>query len=215
MFEFGFVEGVGLDRFERDLDALMDRLRLDSDEDTVERLKKLRDKLVGLHKDNLVKINHSVMELVCARHLILRGYEVDVERTLNGLSCDLYGVKGFGSLIVEVETGFVPPEHALDPMTYCRARIASKVARYSGYSNKFCLGTPPHYIMPVPPVFIKPPRYRTDKEVREIKQLCDLYYSNPPVSPSEIKNARLHAIYLLDVEKGAVQEVDPEDYVTP
>lgn len=204
-----------MDRFEKDLDALMERLRQGSDEGTMSRLRTLKDKLVSLHRNSLVKINHSVMELVCARHLILRGYEVDVERTLNGLSCDLYGVKGFGNLIVEVETGFVPPEHALDPMTYCRARISSKVARYSGYANKFCLGTPPHYIMPVPSVFIKPPRYRTEREIREIKQLCDLYYSNPPVSLSEIKNARLHTIYLLDVEKASVQEVDPEDYITP
>ncbi len=201
-----------VDEFERDLSVLMGRLGEKSDERTMERLNVLKDRLVNLHEDNLVKISHSVMELTCARHLIIGGYDVEVERFLDGLSCDLYGVKGLGTLIVEVETGFIPPEHALDPLTYCRARIASKITRYSDYANKFCLGVPPHYIIQIPQALVKPPRYRDKDEVEEIKGLCDLYYSNPPVSHEEIRNARLHAVYILDIDNATVQETDPEDY---
>jgi len=202
-----------VEEFERDLNLLVERLNETSDEVTRKRLKALRDELIYLHSKRLVKINHSVMELVCAKHLILSGYEVEVERLLNGLSCDLYAVKGLGRLIVEVETGFVPPDHALDPLIYCKARIASKIARYSNYADKFGLGTPPHYILPIPHTLIKPPRYRTLKELQEIKDLCDLYYSNPPVSLEEIRNARLHVIYVLDVDQATVWETDPTDYV--
>jgi len=201
------------ERFEADLDTLLSKLCKDLDEELKSKLRNLRNKLVQLHMKNMVKINHSVMELICAKYLILAGYDVDVECALDSISCDIRAVKGFGSLTVEVETGFVPPEHALDPLTYCKARIASKITRYSGYAEKFSLASPPHYIMQIPGVLIKPPRYRTDREIREIKSLCDLYYSNPPVSLEEVKNARLHSIYIIDIDRAEVKETDPVDYV--
>jgi len=153
------------------------------------------------------------MELVCAKYLSLSGYEVDVECLLNGLSCDIYAKKGLGMIIVEVETGYVPPEHALYPITYCKARIASKITRYSGYDGKFVLASPLHYIMQIHPALTKPPRYREDEEIKEIKTLCDLYYRNPQVSLEEIRNARLHSIYTLNIDECVVDETDPETYI--
>ncbi len=201
-------------KFDRDLGILLARLNKNSDKDTKEKLNKLKERLINLNEENVVKINHSVMELVCAKHLILKGYEVDVERPLErGLICDLYGTKGFGSLIVEVETGFVPPKHALDPATYCKARIASKITRYGNHSEKFALGVPPYYILQIPPALTKPPRGRKSEELREIKSRCDLYYKNPPVNLDEIRNARLHAIYVIAVDDVTVRELDPSTYV--
>ena len=201
-------------KFNRDLGVLLTRLNEDVDEETKEKLNRLRDRLIRLNEKNIVKINHSVMELVCAKHLILKGYDVDVERRLEGgLICDLYGVKGYGVLIVEVETGFVPPNHALDPATYCKARIASKITRYSNHSDKFALGVPPYYILQIPSALTRPPRGRKPEDLREVKSRCDLYYKNPPVSFDEIRNARLHTIYVIDVDEGTVQEVDPITYV--
>jgi hypothetical protein len=203
-----------MNKFDRDLGVLLTRLNKDADMETKEKLSMLKDRLIHLNEENIVKINHSVMELVCAKHLILKGYEVDVERPLEGgLTCDLYGVKGYGVLIVEVETGFVPPNHALDPATYCKARIASKITRYSNHSDKFALGVPPYYILQIPPALTKPPRGRKSEELREVKSRCDLYYKNPPVSLDEISNARLHTIYVTDVDGVTVREVDPSTYV--
>ena len=201
-------------KFDRDLGILLARLSKNADKETKKKLNGLRDRLIRLNEENVVKINHSVMELVCAKHLILKGYDVDVERPLEGgVICDLYGVKGFGSLIVEVETGFVPPEHALDPATYCKARIASKITRYGNHSEKFALGVPPYYILQIPPALTRPPRGRKPEELREIQSRCDLYYKNPPVSLDEIMNARLHTIYVIDVDGVTVREVDPSTYV--
>ncbi|MGC8850203.1 MAG: hypothetical protein ACP5QI_07000, partial [Candidatus Bathyarchaeia archaeon] len=124
--------------FEKDLNTAIRKLEGRLIKEQAEKLKSLRDKLLEMHKKDLVKINHSVMELICAGFLISNGYEVDLEVPLGGvLTCDLYARKGDGVLIVEVETGFVPPSHALDPATYSRARIASKIARYSRFSSKF------------------------------------------------------------------------------
>jgi len=202
-----------LSRFERDVTWLVNKLCLNEEDYISKEIRRLGKALIDLHKKNLVKINHSVMELVCAKYLISAGYYVELERVLDGLSCDIYAQKGFGALIVEVETGFVPPEHALNPMTYIRARIASKITRYSNYAEKFGLAVPPHYAMPIPPLLLKPPRARMEDEIGSIKALCDLYYSNPPVSLEEIRNARIHAVYVLDVENGIVEETDPSTYL--
>jgi len=199
--------------FEKDLNDLTERLCLGEEKFVCNEMYRLRDRLIALHESNLVKINHSAMELVCAKYLVHAGYFVEIERILDGLSCDVYATKGLGSMIVEVETGFVPPENALNPSTYTKARIASKITRYSGYAEKFGLATPSHYVMPVPQVLIEPPRSRRDDEILAVKKLCDMYYSNPPVSLDEIRNARIHTVYILDVDNGTVKETEPTTYM--
>jgi len=201
------------EKFEEDLNLLLFRLAKNASEETESKLSQLKDRLIQLHRENIVKINHSVMELVCAKHLIEKGYGVEVEHPLDGeLTCDLFAVKGYGSLIVEIETGFIPPEHALDPSTYLAARIASKIIRYSGHAGKFALGIPPHYILQFPQTLTWPPRERKPDDLKKIKNLCDLYYQNPPVSLEEIEAARIHVIYIIDVDEASVQEVEPENY---
>ncbi len=201
-------------KFEQDLTVLLSRLTLDMDKETALKLTMVKDELIRLQKENVVKINHSVMELVCAKYLILRGYDVQVEHKLNDiLTCDLYSVKGFGNLIVEIETGFIPPEHAMDPLTYTYARLASKIIRYSSFAGKFALGVPLHYILPLPRTLTLPPRRRTSEDVEQIKNLCDWYYQNPPVTEDGILNARIHEIYVIDVDRTIVHEMDPEVYM--
>jgi hypothetical protein len=202
-----------MNKFDRDLEILSAKLNNDTDKESQKQLDILKDKLIRMHKENVVKINHSVMEMVCAKHLILRGYEVDIERPVDGLICDLYGVKGLGSHIVEIETGFIPPSNALDPANYRKSRIASKIIRYGNHSEKFALGVPPYYLLQIPDILVKPPRARTKEDLKYLKNLCDLYYKNPPVSLDEIRNARIHTIYIIDVDGTAVREVDPVTYL--
>ncbi|HMK94190.1 MAG TPA: hypothetical protein VK536_02195 [Candidatus Limnocylindrales bacterium] len=200
--------------FEEDLTVLLSRITSDSDEKVKNKLNILKDCLVNLRKANIVKINHSIMELVCAKYLMEKGYEVQIEYPLNEtLTCDLYATKGLGNLIVEVETGYIPPENALAPLTYTSARLASKIIRYSSFAGKFALGVPPHYILPLPRTLSKLPRSRKDWEILLIKKLCDVYYYNPPVTVEEIRNARIHEIYIIDVDHAKVSEIDPEAYL--
>ena len=202
------------EKFKQDLTTLMSRLTNGVEKDVENKLNMLKDWLLNLQKENVVKINHSVMELVCAKHLILKGYEVQLEYPLDKLlTCDLYSIKGYGNLIVEIETGFIPPEHALDPLTYISARLASKIIRYSSFAGKFALGMPPHYVLPFPSALAKPPRRRTAEEIEAIKNLCDRYYRNPPVTKEEVCNARIQELYIIDVDQAKVQEIDPEAYM--
>ncbi len=202
-----------MNKFDRDLEILVRKLNMDTNKEAQKKLNVLKANLTRLHEENVVKINHSVMELVCAKHLILKGYEVDIERPVNGLICDLYGVKGLGSHIVEIETGFIPPSHALDPTNYRKSRIASKIIRYGNHSDKFALGVPPYYLLQIPDILVKPPRDRTKEDLKYLKTLCDLYYKNPPVSLDEIRNARIHTIYIIDMDDIAIREVDPVTYL--
>lgn len=202
-----------MNKFDRDLEILSAKLNIDTNQETRVKLDSLKEKLIKMHNENVVKINHSVMELVCAKHLILKGYEVDIERPVDGLICDLYGVKGFGSHIVEIETGFIPPSHALDPTNYRKSRIASKIIRYGNHSEKFALGVPPYYLLQIPDILVKPPRSRTKENLKYLKTLCDRYYTNPPVTLDEIRNSRIHTIYIIDVDGTAIKEVDPVTYL--
>jgi len=201
-------------KFEKDLTILIDRLTKGCEKVVESKLTVLKDWLIELHRENIVKINHSVMELVCAKYLIQKGCDVQLEYTLNDLlTCDLDSSKGSGNLIIEIETGFIPPENALAPLTYTSARLASKIIRYSSFAGKFALGVPPHYILPFPRVLAKPTRNRADWEIEQIKRLVNAYYRKPPVTVEEIRNAHIHEIYVVDVDHAKVQEIDPETYL--
>ena len=204
---------MDIDRFTADVDSLSAKMASGEREELVQRMNFVKYRLIELYKKNLVKINHSVMELVCAKHLIQYGYVVDVERRLTDiLVCDLHGSKGNGETVVEIETGFVPPDHALDPLSYYYARVASKIARYSSFANQFVLATTPVSILPIPEMYRRPPRDRRNEEIAKLKHVCDKYYRNPPVTEEEIINGRIHMIYIIDIDQGNVIEMDVESY---
>ena len=178
------------------------------------RINFVRERLIELYKKNLVKINHSVLEMICAANLISHGYTVDIEKQLsNILVCDVFATKGDGTFIMEIETGFTPPDHALDTIDYYVARISSKIARYSQHCSKFALATPVVGILPIPKLFLKPPSDRKIEEVQRIKNLVDRFYKNPPIEINDILNARLHSVYLINIDKGFAKQLDPYTYL--
>jgi hypothetical protein len=199
--------------FITDMDIVIEKIIPQLNNKEIQMLYKLRKELIEMYNRNIVKINHTVIELIIASYLIKNGYNVNIEYDLNGISCDIYAKKGLGNLLVEVETGFVPPDHALDPITYLKARITSKIIRYSAFANKFALASTPYYIMQIPSALTKPPRFRSDEEIAYMKSLCDLYYTNPPVSLEEIRNSRLHSIFIVDVDKVEVKELEVNEYM--
>jgi hypothetical protein len=204
---------LDLERFSADVTTLSNKMTVGESQEIIEKMNFVKYRLIELYKKNIVKINHSAMELVCAKHLIHYGYSVDVEKQLTDiLVCDLHATKGDGEAIVEIETGFIPPEHALDPLSYYSARIASKIARYSKFANQFVLATPPVSILPIPKIFERPPRDRKYEEIEQVKLLCDRYYRNPPVSINHILTGRLHMIYIINIDDGRVIEMDVESY---
>ncbi|MGH1568180.1 MAG: hypothetical protein ACRBBZ_03140, partial [Nitrosopumilus sp.] len=134
---------MDLKKFQNDVIEMTEKLSKNLKENDVSKLNHVRQQLIEMYKKNLVKINHSVLELICASTLISRGYAVQVEKEVTGiLVCDIFAKKGGGNTIIEIETGFTPPEHAMDTIDYFSARIMSKIARYSQHCSKFSLATP-------------------------------------------------------------------------
>ena len=201
-------------RFRADLYELTARACAHDGQEVRSKVLGIADILVNLYRKNLVKINHSALELVCAWALVREGYDVKVENRLDkALVCDVMGTRGDGQLIVEIETGFIPPEAALEPSIYARSRIASKIARYSRFAGRFALGTTPTYLLDIPEFFVKPPRARSRTEAAEIKTLTDVRYNKPEISLDELMQAKLHSVFSIDVDSARTQELDPETYV--
>ncbi len=205
---------MDVEKFTEDVYAIAQRLTEGQTAEIKSKINYVRERLIELYTQNLVKINHSVLEIICASNLIRQGYSVDIEKHLSDiLVCDVFATKGDGTFIMEIETGFTPPDHALDTIDYYVARIASKIARYSQYCSKFALATPVVGILPIPKLFLKSPSERTQKEIKKIKTLCDRFYKNPPIDSSDILNARLHSIYLINIDKGFAKQLDPCSYL--
>lgn len=205
---------MDLNKFRNDVLTMSEKLSKNLKEKDVSKLNFVGQQLIEMYKKNLVKINHSVLELICASNLISRGYSVEVEKDVSDiLVCDIYAKKGGGNTIVEIETGFTPPDHAMDTIDYFSARIMSKIARYSNHCSKFSLATPAVGLLPIPKIFLLPPNARKKEDVQQIKDLCDRYYKNPPIKYDDILNAHLHSIYLINIDKGFAKELDPQGYV--
>lgn len=205
---------MDLEKFRNDVYEITDRLSKNLSEIDLPKINYVRNQLIEMYQKNLVKINHSVLELICASNLIARGYVVEVEKQVSDiLVCDIFAKKGGGNTIIEIETGFTPPDHALDTVDYYTARIMSKIARYSQFCSKFSLATPVIGLVPIPKIFLLPPNARKEEEVKKVKVLCDRYYKNPPVEHDDILNAHLHSIYLINIDKNFAKELDPQGYV--
>lgn len=189
------------------------RLAVQLQKDDMPKLNFVRQRLIELYQRNLVKINHSVLELICAANLVSKGYVVDVEKPLTDtLVCDIYAKKDGRVSIIEIETGFTPPEHALDTIDYYVSRIVSKIARYSKHCDEFALATPVIGILPIPRQFLNPPALRFEGDLKKIKALCDRFYKNPPIEYDDILNAKLDSVYLINIDKDFAKEVDPVSY---
>ena len=205
---------MDLEKFQNDVNEVTGRLSKRLSEEDLPKLNYVRQQLIDMYQKNLVKINHSVLELVCAANLIAHGYAVEVEKQISDiLVCDLFAKKGDGDTIIEIETGFTPPDHAMDTIDYSTARIMSKIARYSKYCSKFSLATPVMGIIPIPKIFLIPPNARKKEDVKKVQELCDRYYKNPPINYDDILNARIHSIYLINVDKDFAKALDPQGYV--
>ncbi len=86
---------MDLEKFRNDVYEVTDRLSTSLSEEDLPKLNYVRQQLIDMYQKNLVKINHSVLELICAANLIANGYAVEVEKQISDiLVCDLFAKKG-------------------------------------------------------------------------------------------------------------------------
>ncbi|MDT7887471.1 MAG: hypothetical protein RQ885_00670 [Desulfurococcales archaeon] len=178
-------------------------------------LLRLAWKLYDLNRKKSISINHSIMEILVASYLLERGYsEVDVEASVGELVADVVASRGGLRILVEIETGFTPADHSADPIEYLRARIASKIARYSPRSDIFALAFPIYYIPPIPYTLLKPPSKRSVEELVRLVDMINQYYKNPPIDIEDLTKAKIDELYILYVDRGFVIRINPEDIIS-
>ncbi|HJM25270.1 MAG TPA: hypothetical protein QF686_01915, partial [Nitrosopumilus sp.] len=89
---------MDLKKFQNDVNLMTDKLAENLQEHEIPKLIHVRQQLIEMYKKNLVKINHSILELICANNLISRGYVVEVEKDVSDiLVCDIFAKKGEGN----------------------------------------------------------------------------------------------------------------------
>ena len=80
---------MDLEKFRNDVYEMTEKLSKNLKENDVPKLHYVRQQLIDLYKKNLVKINHSILELICANNLISHGYAVEVVTLLLKLKLGL------------------------------------------------------------------------------------------------------------------------------
>ena len=166
-----------------------------------------RLKRVGTRRK--LNLNHSAMEILLGKYLIDKGYKVTLERCLvkDNLISDVYARNGKEILMVEVETGYVGPNHALVPVKSRIAKDIAKIIKYSPFSDKFGLAFPPFYVSFIPEYFF----HKDSNSIERIKLLLEEFYPN--LELERIKDAHLEKIYVINVDELRVKEFDATEYV--
>jgi hypothetical protein len=222
-------------KFSKDIDELLLELKPKFNSDIMSKMVQLRDRLVQLKKQRVVKINHSILELLVSKYLLESGYDVYVEEPVHegSLIADILAyrrpveksemlkqsieqeilMEKSESLLVEIETGFVPPFAALNPGGYRQARIAAKIARYSCLTDRFALGAPFYHLLQIPRMYLRSPKERTEAEAQKVKALCDTYYRNPRIPLENLFSAELDSVYLIDVDNRSVSRLSARSYL--
>ena len=92
---------MDVEKFTDDVYAIAQRLSEGKHAEVKARINYVRERLIELYQKNLVKINHSVLEIICASNLISQGYTVDIEKPLSdSLVCDVFATKGDGTFFI-------------------------------------------------------------------------------------------------------------------
>ncbi len=170
--------------------------------------------------------------LVLANSYILEGYHTLTEYRLKNrfkhanpeLVTDLLVEKGNEIQVTEVENGGVAPYISLHPKwhiqeeLYHAARLASKIARYSGYSDVFNVG-----LVAASPInlklkdvrkcityFMSDFSSRNQKDTEDIRRLANMLYSEPKITCKQIYNARLDGIFEINSMEHTVRSLNDE-----
>ena len=148
---------------------------------------------------------HRLLQEIVAAKLSSLGFDVVIEEPLpEGLIADVYGEGPWGSIIVEVETGFVDPHMLGMAEDYLVARIAWKSVRYSRYADFFAIATPSFINLPIPrPLTLK--RRSEDDITRILALLRDVMGTNGKIGVKDLMGARIDLVIKINVSSRSIE----------
>jgi len=119
---------------------------------------------------------HALLQFIVAMDLYSRGFDVSVEEPVDGgFKADVYAEGPQGSVIVEIETGYVPPDKVRVLEEFLEAKVAFKAVAYSPYADLFIVAAPSHVRLLVAPELLKPVEDRDILDVMVIRDLASRY----------------------------------------
>jgi hypothetical protein len=119
---------------------------------------------------------HAILQFIVALDLHRRGFDVSVEEPVDGVfKADVYAESPLGRVIVEVETGYVPPDRIHSLEEFLEAKMVFKAVAYSAYTDVFMIATPNHIKMPVPRELLIPVEDRDESDIMAIRELALRY----------------------------------------
>lgn len=152
---------------------------------------------------------HAILQLIMAVKLHKMGFDVSVEEDLpSGFRADVYGEGPCCTIVVEVETGYVPQEWLLRPEEFMMYRLAYKATAYSGDADIFIPAFPGHYRIPVPEPLLKPVEERSERDVALIKGMLMRYNKGQLARIGwRAHLARIDAVAFIDIGRSDVEIV--------
>jgi hypothetical protein len=94
---------------------------------------------------------HAALQLIVARRLSEMGFKSAVEYKIDDVHvADVYAYRDGESIIVEVETGYLPPMFISRAEDYIEAKVAVKAIKYSCAADKFYIAMPSYLRLPMP-----------------------------------------------------------------
>jgi hypothetical protein len=119
---------------------------------------------------------HAMLQFLVALDLHRRGFDVSVEEPVDGgFKADVYAEGPTGRVIVEIETGYVPPDRMYELEGFLEAKVAFKAVAYSFYTDLFVVATPSHMSLSIPEELLKPIESRSVEDVIAIRELALRY----------------------------------------
>ncbi len=178
-----------------------------------EKLDGIIGKALALYKSKHIPLNHILAEVLIAHYLYnVKKYEcVDIERSVNGMRCDVYGRTNGRVHCVEVEYLFTPPSYILSPFEYVVARHIKKLVLAAKAGIDFVSFAYPKYVVPpIPLELLRPPASRS---IEEIKRIVSTVRSIVPLDYDDVEKLigmPIHSILFFDLSTGKVYECIPQ-----
>ncbi len=94
---------------------------------------------------------HAAVQVIVAQRLSEQGFVVSLEHEIDRVHvADVLAYNDTKSLIVEVETGYLPPMFISCAEDYIEAKLALKALKYSCSVDEFYIAMPSYMRLPIP-----------------------------------------------------------------
>ena len=153
---------------------------------------------------------HATVQRIVASWLRGMGFNAMLEHCVDGVHyADVYAVDGNTSIIVEVETGYVPPMFIGSAEEYMLARAIVKTVKYACLADEFYIATPSYFRPPIPDVIVRPV---DEQAVEAASGLVGRFFGEKWAEETlrRLRGCRLAGLMLVNVSRRTVSVVKGE-----